>query len=232
MLCVCDNASDDGTAEALRGMEGSIRFPHRFMFNDLNLGNSIARNQMIQYAREVDADYVLFMDGDIEIVPFSSFAMLRYLETHGRQVGCIGASSMGQSPMRERISTSLYAIDSRTVQSNNVVSWTQYGMFRREVFEDNIQFDESGPFGGPGWGYEDNDLAFQMELKGYRNDHFSGMVYLHRNVRSSVYNPRRAGPDAKQFCSARRQYLIDKWNGQPGISNGPLEHIRRSFIAL
>ena len=29
---------------------------------------------------EIGGDYVLFIDGDIELVPFSSFSMLRHME--------------------------------------------------------------------------------------------------------------------------------------------------------
>jgi len=230
-LCVCDNGSDDGTARELRALDESISFPHRFILNPSNLGNCVARNQIIAYAREMNATYVLFMDGDIEIVPFSSFAMLRYLETNGRRLGCIGAWSMGQTTARERTTRAHFSIDPQRVESTNIVGWTQYGMFRCAVFEDDIAFDVGGPFGGPGWGYEDNDLAFQMELKGYRNDYFSGMTYLHRNVRSSVQNLRRAGVDPNVLCQRRKQYLIEKWAAHPHIS-GPLDQIRRGNIAL
>jgi glycosyltransferase involved in cell wall biosynthesis/SAM-dependent methyltransferase len=232
LICVCDNGSDDGTAKALRALDDSIPFPHRFILNSANLGNCVARNQIIDYAREVSASYVLFMDGDIEIVPFSSFAMLRYLETHGRRLGCVGAFSMGQTTLRERASKALFSIDPKRVESTNIVGWTQYGMFRCALFEDDIQFDTTDPFNGPGWGYEDNDLAFQMELKGYRNDYFSGITYLHRNVRSSVQNLRRAGIDPNVLCQRRKQYLIEKWSSHPGISAGPLDQIRRGHIAL
>jgi glycosyltransferase involved in cell wall biosynthesis len=227
LLCVVDNGSTDGTAKTLQEIDARVRIPHRFVFNDRNLGNSIARNQIIGYAREISADYVLFMDGDIELVPFSSFAMLRYLETQGTGVGRIGASSSHQTPVRERTAKSWYSIDAATVSKSDIVSWTQYGMYRREVFDDQIQFDESGPFDGPGWGYEDNDLAFQMQTRGYSNDFFPGMVYLHRNVRSSVVNLRRSGLDASRLCQERKQYVIDKWAGHPEISSGPLEVIRR-----
>lgn len=232
LICVCDNGSDDGTARALRALDESIPFPHRLILNSANLGNCVARNQIIGYAREMNARYVLFMDGDIEIVPFSSFAMLRYLETHGRSLGCVGAYSMGQTSMRERASKALFSVDPKCVESTNIVGWTQYGMFRCGLFDDDIQFDATGPFGGPGWGYEDNDLAFQMEMKGYRNDYFSGITYLHRNVRSSVQNLRRAGIDPNLLCQRRKQYLIEKWSGHPGISTGPLDQIRRGHIAL
>lgn len=227
LLCVVDNGSTDGTAKGLREIDARVRFPHCFVFNDRNLGNSIARNRIIRYAREIEADYVLFMDGDIEIVPFSSFAMLRYLETQGAGVGCIGASSSHQTPARERAAKSWFSIDASTVSKSDIVSWTQYGMYRREVFEDQIRFDESAPFDGPGWGFEDNDLAFQMHTRGYSNDYFPGMIYLHRNVRSSVANLRRSGLDANRLCQARKEYLIGKWAGHPEISRGPLEVIRR-----
>jgi len=231
-ICICDNGSDDGTARELRALDESISLPHRFILNQSNLGNCVARNQIISYAREMEATYLLFMDGDIEIVPFSSFAMLRYLENHGRRLGCVGAWSMGQTTIRERASKALFSIDPQRVESTNIVGWTQYGMFRCAAFDDGIAFEAGGPFAGPGWGYEDNDLAFQMELKGYRNDYFSGMIYLHRNVRSSVQNLRRVGADPNVLCQRRKQYLIEKWAAHPNISSGPLDQIRRGHIAL
>ncbi|MGH2409566.1 MAG: methyltransferase domain-containing protein, partial [Chloroflexota bacterium] len=66
-LCVCDNGSLDGTAEAIRGLEAEVDLPHRFIFNGRNLGNSTARNQIVDYALGCDADYLLFVDGDIEV---------------------------------------------------------------------------------------------------------------------------------------------------------------------
>src|SRR5260370_3132029 len=101
-LCVCDNGSTDGTADALRTLEEEMDIPHKFIFNAENLGNSIARNQIIDHMLECSADYLLFMDGDIEIVPFSSFAMLRYMENNGQRLGCIGADSGGQTLDRAR----------------------------------------------------------------------------------------------------------------------------------
>jgi hypothetical protein len=57
------------------------------------------------------------------------------------------------------------------------------------------------------------------------------MTYLHRNVRSSVQNLRRAGVDPNVLCQRRKQYLIEKWAAHPHIS-GPLDQIRRGNIAL
>jgi glycosyltransferase involved in cell wall biosynthesis len=226
ILCLCDNGSTDGTPEALRGLEPELaEFPYKLILNRENLGNSTARNQIIEYSMDCGADYVLFMDGDIEIVPFSSFAMLRYMETHGHRLGCIGADSAGQSPSRSQVSPCLFSIEK--VDTTNLVAWTQYGMFRRTMFEEGIRFDDGGPFHGPGWGFEDNDLAFQMEMKGYVNQRFYGMTYLHRAARSSIRIMRAKGIDARLLYEKRKQYVIDKWSSIPHVNNGPLTYVRR-----
>jgi glycosyltransferase involved in cell wall biosynthesis len=232
LLCICDNGSTDGLADALRALEPQIDVPHTFILNDQNLGNSIARNQIIDYMRKCDADYLLFMDGDIEIVPFSSFAMLRYMENCGHRLGCVGADSVGQTPYREHSSTHWYTIDGCRLETTNLVAWTQYGLFRRAVFEDGIRFDESEPFNGVGWGFEDNDLAFQMEMKGYLNQRFFGMTYLHRDARSSVRIMRARGINAAALYARRRQYVIDKWSSIPLINHGPLNYVRAVNMSL
>jgi glycosyltransferase involved in cell wall biosynthesis len=186
LICVCDNGSLDGTVEAFKKLESQIDFPHKFIFNSSNVGSSIARNQIIDCVLECDADYVMFLDGDIEIVPFSVFAMLRYMEANGHRLGCIGANSMGQTSQRAKASTVIYSLSDFRIATTNVVAWTQYGLFRRAIFDAGVRFDESSPFNQPGWGFEDNDLAYQMETKGFVNQFFSGMTYLHRNARSSV----------------------------------------------
>lgn len=231
-LCLCDNGSSDGTAEAMTSFEPEIDVPHKVILNKKNLGNSIARNQILDYMGESDADYILFMDGDIEIVPFSSFAMMRYMESSGSTLGCIGADSSGQSPYREKITPYLFAVEGHPLETTNLVAWTQYGMFRREVFETGVRFDENEPFNGAGWGFEDNDLAFQMDMKGFLNQRFFGMVYLHRNARSSIRIMRSQGIDAHALYLKRKQYVIGKWAATPQISNGPLAHVRAVNMQL
>lgn len=224
LLCVCDNGSTDGTPAAIRELEPTFDFPYKLIFNKENLGNSVARNQIIDYLMESGADYLLFMDGDIEVVPFSSFAMFRYMENHGSQLGCIGACSSGQTPHRKHASESFYAIT--RVETTNLVAWTQYGMFRREVFSDGIRFDIGGPFTGPGWGFEDNDLAFQMEIKGYVNQRFFGMTYLHRDARSSIRIMKKLNINAQALYAQRKEYVLNKWAGVSGIEEGPLRLVR------
>ncbi len=151
-LCVCDNGSVDGMPEALVALDPTIDFPHRFILNPRNVGSSIARNQIIDYMLECDADYLLMMDGDIEVVPFSSFSMVRHMENSGRRLGCVGPDSSGHTPHREQASTHLPSVpvfdDAMHANTNNYVAWTQYGMFRRAVFDDGVRFEARHPFDG------------------------------------------------------------------------------------
>jgi GT2 family glycosyltransferase len=227
-VCVCDNGSSDGTREALAELAAGLDVPHRLILNEENRGSSVARNQIIDFAvRECDADYLLFTDGDIELVPFSSVAMLRHMENGGRRLGCVGAISSGHTPERARTSPYLFSVEGLRVQTNDDVAWTQYGLFRREIFESGVRFDESEPFDGVGWGFEDNDLAFQMGIKGYATQRFYGMTYLHRNVHSSLRIMGQTGIDAAAAYARRKQYVLDKWSGVPSINDGPLVVVRK-----
>ena len=227
-VVVCDNGSADGTPEALSELASGLDVPHKLILNAENRGSSVARNQIIDYVTgECDADYLLFTDGDIEVVPFSVVAMLRHMENSGRRLGCVGAISSGHAPERARTTPFLFSLEGLGLQPNDDVAWTQYGLFRREVFDDGVRFDETAPFDRPGWGFEDNDLAFQMKLKGYATLRFYGMTYLHRNVHSSLRIMGQRGIDAAAAYARRRQYLLDKWSRVPSINDGPLALIRQ-----
>jgi glycosyltransferase involved in cell wall biosynthesis len=221
-VCICDNGSTDGTPEALRAFAEACDVPCKLILNSSNLGNCIARNQIIDSALESGADYLLMTDGDIELVPFSSFAMLRHMEDSGRTLGCLGADHWGQTPARDQAAPYLYSVNDCRIELVDQIAYTQYGLFRREVFEDGVRFEEQGPFGGPGWGYEDNDLAFQMLTRGYSIQGFSGMTYLHREIRSSVRLLRDQGVDTGAVCASRQRYVVDKWSNVGPIRDGPL----------
>lgn len=227
-ICVVDNGSTDGTAEQLRNLEGKIDVPHRFILNGENLGNSRARNQIIAHLLETGADYVLFVDGDIEIVPFSSFVMLTHMESSGRSLGCFGAYSFTCTPERDKATPVLFSLAGCQIHTSDALAWTQYGIFRREMFEDGIRFDEEGPFGEPGHGLEDVDFAFQMNQLNYLNQYFSGICYLHRNMSSSVGLLSRQGLNPTERYYSRRDYVLQKWENVPEISAGPLNWVRRA----
>ena len=216
-LIAVDNGSTDGTAEAL----GKVSEGRATVLPLLdNIGISKARNIIVDDALRMGSDYLLLLDGDIEVVPYSTFHMARYLECH-RDVGCIGAYSGLCSPERDRCAQWLSEIPESKMRQDIKCAWTQYGLFRCQMFRDGIRFDEGGPFGEPGWGFEDDDLFWQMKERGYGNRYFGGMCYLHRNLRSSWPNLRRDGIDPKVAFKKRKEYLISKWSKalNPDIMN-------------
>jgi glycosyltransferase involved in cell wall biosynthesis len=229
-VVVCDNGSTDGTPDALRGLEPEIDVPHHFLFNRENRGISAARNQLIEHFLATGGDYALFVDGDIEPAPFSSFAMLRHMESAGRVLGALGAYSHDHTTERRHSTPYLFHVEPKLVETLSTVVTTGYGMFRREVFEAGVRFDASGPFEQPGWGFEDNDLAFQLTVKGFAVRRFRGVRFLHRSVRSSIPLLRRHGHDPADAFRRRQQHLIAKWEGVPLINDGPLAEVRRARL--
>jgi glycosyltransferase involved in cell wall biosynthesis len=228
LIVVCDNGSTDGTREALRAAQERLTLPHRFLLNDHNQGSSRARNRILDVTLEAGAGSLLLMDGDIEIVPGSGVAMLQHLAASEPRVGCIGAHCHGQTRQRERATPFLASLAECRVSDDRDalwVAWTQYGLFRREVFAAGVRFDESPPFDGPGWGCEDVDLAFQMHGHGFYNQVFSGMTYLHRNVNSSIPHLRDLGLDPAAEYNRRRRYVVEKWQGT-SLGALTLEYLR------
>ncbi|HEX7956045.1 MAG TPA: glycosyltransferase [Pyrinomonadaceae bacterium] len=224
-LVVCDNGSTDGLQAALREAAAPLAVEHHFIFNDANRGISVARNQMIEHFMERGGDYLLFTDGDVEVVPFSVFAMLRHMEDAGRVLGALGPYPHEHTRERAGTTPSLFCVEGPLVEMGGVVP-TWYGLFRREVFEAGVRFDAGGPLGRPGWGFEDNDFAFQVAVAGFAVRVFRGTRFLHRDVRSSIPLLRRDGHDPAAAFQRRKQYVIDKWSGVPSIDGGPLSEVR------
>ncbi len=228
-VLVVDNGSSDGTA---RRIESSFDHPvlnFELIKNVRNFGISVGRNQLIDGAVERKSDYLCLMDGDIEIVPLSSYVMVRYLECHSR-LGCIGAYSSSFTSERLKATKSLMEIQECRVKDDIKCAWTQYGMFRCSMFKGGlIRFDESGPFGEPGWGFEDDDLHWQMDAKGWENKYFAGITYLHRNIRSSFPNLQASGVDVQVMFNKRKEYLIKKWS-QRGVSSDTLRTIQAQTL--
>ena len=120
-----------------------------------------------------------------------------------------GADSSGQTPTRSHASPCLYTIDAMRIEEVNLVTRTQYGMFPRALFKQGVRFEENGPFTGAGWGFEDNDLAFQMELKDFQKSAFlrSGVFARSRTVNGGNHAAVRASillhyvPEENNTCS-------------------------------
>lgn len=207
-IVIVDNGSDDGTYQYL--CQAAVGAQVEIYRNNENVGIGRARNFIIDAAVDLDSDYLLMMDGDIEVVPLSVYQMARYLECH-KELGCIGAYSSSYTTERKHASESIYEIQESRVKADIHVAWTQYGLFRCEMFRQGVRFDECGPFGEPGWGFEDDDLFMQMDLLGWANKYFGGMCYLHRNIRSSWPSITALGLNVEEVFRKRQSYLLNKW---------------------
>lgn len=230
-VIVVDNGSTDDTRLAIINSLDEwdfVDFPLWITRNPTNQGISMGRNQIIRYAQQSYSNFLMLMDGDIEIVPLSAYTMARYLLCH-EQVGCIGAYSSNYSTHREDCASRLIEIPESRVRKDIDCAWTQYGMFRCLMFDQGIKFDEDGPFGQPGWGFEDDDLCFQMIERGWLNRYFGGMKYLHRNIRSSFPNLQQTGVDIEAMFNKRKHYLIDKWMKR-GFDSAKINRIRGQHL--
>lgn len=212
-ILVLDNGSTDGTLDQMLRETIHCGVPIEFSRFPANQGISRGRNILIEMAKNHGSDFHLFMDGDIEIVPLSSYLMVRYLLCHP-EVGCIGAYSSSYVRDRERASKFLLEIPESSIHNDINCAWTQYGMFRSSMFQEGLRFDVDGPLGEPGWGLEDDDFCFQMLDAGWKNVYFSGMPYLHRNIRSSWPNLERIKVDPEVIFHKRKDFVLNKWRAK------------------
>jgi len=204
-LIVVDNGSTDGTREYLKQQVGI----DELILNDTNLGISKARNLGIN---KREGKYLFMVDSDISIVKGSFIAMLKYMEARP------GITNVGANPLQitsdwDKQTNFLKDIskpeNTSRPQKNISKIWalTQYGIFRSELFE-RFRFDESGLMGLPGWGCEDDDLAWYMICEGYNFCLFNDIVYYHRG-HSSGKNLEARNIDPK--TEERRAYVMNKW---------------------
>jgi O-antigen biosynthesis protein len=189
-IVVVDNGSDDGSREYLESQADVIA-----ICNEENLGSSVGRNQGID---RCEGD-VLLLDSDIMYVS-GSFALLRSI---GERTGaaCTGFHHYSYTRDKTKAWTDLQSRRVKPLPGN--FAYTHYGFFRREVFE-RCRFDENF---GVGWGFEDDDLTYQMRQHGMT---FACVRwrYFHRK-RSSVFNLGKRGHSAR--LKERRDYFCAKW---------------------
>lgn len=198
-----DNHSSDHWYESVGDM-----FDHLYVAPE-NEGQSVARNRIIERAVADELDYLVMLDGDIEIIPWSSQALVGSLIDNSRY-GCVGMYSHNCTNQRYRVSPECRSLRGLLVE-DAMIAWTQYGAFDCVLFRGNagLRFDESQCFRGPGWGFEDDDFGLQMHALGKRTACTKMFTYGHYDKHSSLYllDPEQA----KATYEARREYVYRKW---------------------
>jgi len=178
-----------------------------------NLGNSISRNIGISESR----GDVLLLDGDILYVPNSVKLLAEVLKNH-EEAGCVGFDGLICSTKNRGDATEVadmvenLQVDSLicSIPEDQPIAWTQYGLFAEDVIK-RCEFDESGYFGMPGYGFEDNDYYSQMKEIGYHSYCVSGIKYYHDQSSSKRFLAKYNQPT---YFNERMKQFTAKWSGR------------------
>jgi glycosyltransferase involved in cell wall biosynthesis len=189
-VVVVDNASDDGSREFLSSCPGILA-----ILNDENRGSSTARNQGLDHCR----DDVMLLDSDILYIP-GSFAFLADLV---RESGEASAGFHHRTYTRVQAEAWPDLVRKKPRVVPGTFPYTHYGYFRAEVFQ-KCRFDENF---GTGWGFEDDDLLYQMRTFNLGSICVRAK-YFHRK-KSSVEHLKRRGQSSR--IGVRLKYFRTKW---------------------
>lgn len=221
-VAVVDNGSTDGTRSQLMAMPGV----DLHIICTENRGSSIARNLLIDAS--TDSDFLLLMDGDIEVVPSSIVEMVGYLQDHP-DLSCLSPDPRQSVQHRDQVKLVPRPFGPDRLSTDALMYVCGYGLFRRSVFN-TVRFDEAGPFGEAGWGHEDDDVWMQMVEQGYMAQYVSGMAYLHRSPRSSWVHLQNQGVDVLETFQRRKEYLLAKWR-RPESCSGRLKMLEAQQVS-
>jgi glycosyltransferase involved in cell wall biosynthesis len=183
-IIVVSNGSVDGTNEWLKSASGLTAI---YRNND---GAGPGRNAGIDAAGKYD--YLLMLDGGIRPVIGGTRLMLNYLEKHP-EVDVVSPEVMvcfttDEALAHRRVSGEI--VD-ETAFPQSALSGTAYALCRPSAW-DGIRFAEAGPFGKPGWGVDDNEMAFKWNVNGivhhdfqYIDGHERYMIQIYRRASGS-----------------------------------------------
>ena len=177
-IAVFDNGSTDGSVEFLSSLQSKADTMVKSvtMVSD-NLGQSYSRNSLMAYA---DSKYVLFLDGDIGIIPGSIKAMLNWLDMNPSSGG-VAYNLKSDTHFKEEATLNENVICRRDIVTRQYL-YFHYAMYYREFIKQH-PLPEFAPFYGPGWGVEE-DVALLLNPTS-RVDVIQGRkFYHHRNGRS------------------------------------------------
>jgi len=209
---ICDNGSTDGTVDFLKN--NCPHSPNLILMED-NKGISISKNKMIEKCIKQKSEYMFMFDNDVSVINGSLPVMINFMENN-KNVGCFGQHidfyvTDEFSPLILKCFPNYNSLDiSYNIKSGcgAIRSWTHYSVYRTNMFLNGIKFDENGPFGKPGYGFDDDDLGMQISQKGYEIACFKN-IYCYHNRCSSVEELKVNGELNYQ---EREKYFKKKWN--------------------
>ena len=208
-IVVVDNGSIDDSRGLLEAETG-LTVIHRE-----NRGAGPGRNAGLDAVP--DADHFFLLDGGILPMVHSIPVMLDYLERHP---GTDVIAPPWEAFVTERglATRRLPCIDESSVYCRWDLSMTAYCMARRRAFDPH-RFSEEGPFGEPGWGVDDNEMAARWWRAGIVVEVFQNGAPLRRASGSFRRLYRETGIWPNQYGSVYEKRLVkymqdypDHWN--------------------
>lgn len=212
-IVVVNNGSLDGTEEWLAGQ------PDLVTVNRENWGAGPGRNAGLDAAGEFD--FVLMLDGGIRPLHGGTDRMLDYLE-RVPEADVIGVEIAHFETDRERAWLRWPKLIERAYH-NTRLSHTAYALCRARAW-DGLRFCEEGPFAQPGWGVDDDEMAYQWNEAGIVV-HVATRVHPYRRASGSFRRLyRETGVWPNQHGSVYEQRLVwcqQNWpQHQPGLQWG------------
>lgn len=152
-IIVVNNGSIDGTRQWLDAHGEGLTVVHRE-----NRGAGPGRNAGLDAAGSYD--FVLMLDGGILPLPGSAARMRAYLDE--RPDADVLGLEIGHMVTDESLAAHAWPgpIASLHTYRNSALSHTGYCLARASAFQ-GLRFSEEGPFGEPGWGVDDDEMACQ-----------------------------------------------------------------------
>lgn len=151
-IVVVNNGSLDGTREWLALQRDLI------VVNRENRGAGPGRNSGLDAAGEFD--YVLMLDGGVRPLRGGVEKMLAFLEKRAN-IDVLGVDHRQTVTTEEEAWCEWTAeIQDEDTYRNCRLSQTHYCLARHRAFA-GLRFSEEGPFGEPGWGVDDDEMAYR-----------------------------------------------------------------------
>lgn len=210
-VVVVVNGSEDGTKEWL------LENPDERMTVHCreNLGAGPGRNAGLRLWDEHPTPYTLMLDGGILPIRRSVENMKVYLEANP-DVDVISPEVASSFVTDETQADRIMVRDIRRENCfpQGCLSSTAYALCRASAWR--VRFSEEGPFGKPGWGVDDNDMAFRWRDAGVLHHDFILPIHIYRHRGGSFKRLQDStGVPANGYGSVYEMRNIKMWQDWP-----------------
>lgn len=196
----------------------------------------LLENKGVGYALNSGMDmasgkYIFHIAGDILPTMGSVVGLHEYIDTHN-DIDYLAVSAVICQGKEKDPTFATYAAPMQIRGLGNYAYG--YAIFRREVWDAGCRFPTTGPFEGPGGGFEDAEFANQMYAKGFRCWMFNHPEYYHE-PHNYLDKKGPSHQEVRKKFDERMLWLKTRWsdigfdwthyNNQP-----PERHIRKIAV--